>query len=66
MIFQENKTTVIGNWKMHGSVQTNEIFLEKLLSTLEDLNSANFFCGLALPQSIFFNLVQGWIMLRFA
>ena len=46
--------TVVGNWKMHGSVQTNEIFLEKLLSTLEDLNSANFFCGIALPAVYLF------------
>ena len=53
-MFQENKTTVIGNWKMHGSVQGNEIFLEKLLSTLEDLNSAQFFCGIAMPAIYLF------------
>ena len=53
-MFQENKITVIGNWKMHGSVQGNEIFLEKLLSTLEDLNSAEFFCGIALPSIYLF------------
>ena len=34
VMFQQNKTTVIGNWKMYGSVQSNERFLEKLLSTL--------------------------------
>ena len=65
-MFQENKTTVIGNWKMHGSVQSNEIFLEKLLSTLEDLNSTHFFVGSLCLQSTFFNLAQGWIMLLFA
>ncbi len=53
-MFQENKTTVIGNWKMHGSVQSNEMFLEKLLSTLEDLNSTNFFCGIAMPAVYLF------------
>ena len=53
-MFQENKTTVIGNWKMHGSVQSNEIFLEKLLSTLEDLNSGDFFCGIAIPAVYLF------------
>ncbi len=53
-MFQENKTAVIGNWKMHGSVQSNEIFLEKLLSTLEDLNSAHFFCGIAMPAIYLF------------
>ena len=53
-MFQENKTTVIGNWKMHGSLQSNEIFLEKLLSTLEDLNSASFLCGIAMPAVYLF------------
>ena len=53
-MFQENKTTVIGNWKMHGSVQSNEIFLENLLSTLEDLNTSNFFCGIAMPAIYLF------------
>ena len=53
-MFQENKTTVIGNWKMHGSVQSNEIFLEKLLSTLEDLNVTHFFCGIAMPAVYLF------------
>ena len=53
-MFQENKTTVIGNWKMHGSVQSNEIFLEKLLSTLEDLNSTHFSCGIAMPAVYLF------------
>ena len=53
-MFQENKTIVIGNWKMHGSVQGNEIFLEKLLSTLEDINSADFFCGIAIPATYLF------------
>ena len=53
-MFQENKTTVIGNWKMHGSVQSNEIFLEKLLSTLEDLNSTHFVCGIAMPAIYLF------------
>ena len=54
MMFQQNKTTVIGNWKMHGSIQSNEIFLEKLLSTLEDLNSSHFFCGIAMPAIYLF------------
>ena len=45
---------VIGNWKMYGSVQSNEIFLEELLSTLEDLSSAEFFCGIALPSIYLF------------
>ena len=53
-MFQENKTTVIGNWKMHGSVQSNEIFLEKLLSMLEDLKPADFFCGIAMPAVYLF------------
>ena len=53
-MFQENKTIVIGNWKMHGSVQGNEVFLEKLLSTLEDINSADFFCGIAMPAIYLF------------
>ena len=53
-MFQENKITVIGNWKMHGSVQSNEIFLEKLLSTLEDLNSSCLFCGIAMPAVYLF------------
>ncbi|MDA9689780.1 triose-phosphate isomerase [Betaproteobacteria bacterium] len=53
-MFPEKKTIVIGNWKMHGSLQSNEIFLEKLLSTLEDLNSADFFCGIALPAIYLF------------
>ena len=48
-MFQENKVTVIANWKMHGSLQSNEIFLEKLLSTLEDLNPSDFVCGIAIP-----------------
>ena len=53
-MFQENKTTVIGNWKMHGSVQSNERFLEKLLSTFEDQKPANFFCGIAMPAIYLF------------
>ena len=53
-MFQESKTIVIGNWKMHGSVQGNEIFLEKLLSTLEDINSADFVCGIAIPATYLF------------
>jgi len=39
---------------MHGSVQGNEIFLEKLLSTLEDLSSTHFFCGIAMPAIYLF------------
>ena len=54
VMFQENKTTVIGNWKMHGLLQSNEIFLEKLLSTLEDLKPADFFCGVAMPAVYLF------------
>ena len=53
-MFEGNKTTVIGNWKMHGSVQNNEIFLEKLLSKLEDLGPADFFCGIAMPAIYLF------------
>ena len=53
-MFQENKTTVIGNWKMHGLLQSNEIFLEKLLSTLEDLKPVDVSCGLALPSIYLF------------
>ena len=54
MMFQENKVTVVGNWKMHGSVQSNEVFLEKLLSTLEDLNLSELSCGIAIPAIYLF------------
>ena len=53
-MFQENKVIVIGNWKMHGSVQGNEVFLEQLFSTLEDLNSVDFYCGIAIPAIYLF------------
>ena len=53
-MFQQKKTTVIGNWKMYGSIQSNEIFLEKLLSTLEDLNTSDFICGIAMPAIYLF------------
>ena len=57
-MFQESKTIVIGNWKMHGSVQGNEIFLEKLLH-VGGHKFSHFFVGWLYLQPIFFNSAQG-------
>tara|TARA_B100000963_G_C22579129_1_gene649982 strand:+ start:513 stop:1256 length:744 start_codon:yes stop_codon:yes gene_type:complete len=39
---------------MHGSVQNNEVFLEELLSTMEDISSGDYECGIAIPSIYLF------------